>query len=109
GAIQSQLDAVFSSQETNQFGPQRYALLFKPGNYAVNANLGFYTSVNGLGISPNDVTVQGVTVDAQWFGGNATQNFWRSVENLTIAPPGGSNRWAVAQGPPGAPGRRAAH
>jgi hypothetical protein len=100
GAIQAQLDTVFSSQETNQFGPQRYALLFKPGTYAVNANVGFYTSVGGLGLSPGDVTVQGVTVDAGWFGGNATQNFWRSVENLTIAPPGGFDRWAVAQAAP---------
>ena len=31
-AIQAQLDQVFATQETNQFGTQRYALLFKPGN-----------------------------------------------------------------------------
>jgi len=99
-SIQSQLDAVFASQESNQFGPQRYALMFKPGTYPVNANVGFYTSVGGLGKSPTEVTVQGVTVDAGWFGGNATQNFWRSVENLTIAPPGGFDRWAVAQAAP---------
>ena len=99
-AIQSQLDQVFASQETNQFGDQRYALLFKPGTYDVNANVGFYTAVSGLGRNVGDVTVQGVTVDAGWFGGNATQNFWRSVENLTIAPPGGFNRWAVAQAAP---------
>jgi hypothetical protein len=99
-SIQSQLDAVFATQESNQFGAQRYALMFKPGTYAVNANVGFYTSVGGLGTAPTDVTVQGVTVDAGWFGGNATQNFWRSVENLTIAPPGGFDRWAVAQAAP---------
>jgi hypothetical protein len=98
--IQSQLDAVFAMQESNQFGPQRYELLFKPGSYAVAANVGFYTSVAGLGRSPTAVTVQGVTVDAGWFGGNATQNFWRSVENLTVAPPGGFDRWAVAQAAP---------
>jgi len=100
GSIQAQLDAVFATQESNQFGPQRYALMFKPGTYAVNANVGFYTSVGGLGKSPAEVTVQGVTVDAGWFGGNATQNFWRSVENLTIAPPSGFDRWAVAQAAP---------
>ena len=99
-AIQAQLNQVFSTMETNQFGTQRYALLFKPGTYAVNANVGFYTQVAGLGKNVGDVTVQGVTVDAGWFGGNATQNFWRSVENLTITPPSGFDRWAVAQAAP---------
>jgi hypothetical protein len=95
--IQASLDSVFSKQESNQFGADRYALLFKPGSYAVNANLGFYTSIAGLGRNPDDVTLGGVTVDAGWFNGNATQNFWRSAENLAIS---GSDRWAVAQAAP---------
>jgi hypothetical protein len=99
-SIQAQLDTVFAAQQSNQFGPQRYALLFKPGSYAVNANVGFYTSVAGLGRAVSDVTVQGITADAGWMGGNATLNFWRSVENLTIVPPSGFDRWAVAQGAP---------
>jgi hypothetical protein len=99
-SIQSTLDSVFSQQESNQFGNERHALLFKPGTYNVNVNVGFYTSVVGLGLTPGAVTVNGVTVDAGWFGGNATQNFWRSAENVTITPPGGSNRWAVAQAAP---------
>jgi hypothetical protein len=98
--VQADLDRVFQQQETNQFGAQRYALLFKPGTYHVNANVGFYTSVAGVGAAPTDVTIDGVTVDAGWLGGNATQNFWRSVENLAITPPGGSARWAVAQAAP---------
>jgi hypothetical protein len=99
--IQSRLDSVFSQQETNQFGTQRYALLFKPGSYNVNANIGFYTSIYGLGRSPDDVTINGsVRVDAGWFGGNATQNFWRSAENLSITPTGGTNQWAVSQAAP---------
>jgi hypothetical protein len=99
-SIQSQLDTVFRQQESNQFGSQRFELLFKPGSYNVNANIGFYTSIAGLGRSPNDVTLNGVTVDAGWFGGNATQNFWRSAENLTINTPAGFNRWAVSQAAP---------
>ncbi|MET8161600.1 discoidin domain-containing protein [Sphaerisporangium sp. NPDC005289] len=99
--IQSRLNSVFSTQESNQFGTQRYALLFKPGSYNVNANIGFYTSIAGLGRNPDDVTINGgVTVDAGWFGGNATQNFWRSAENLSITPTGGENRWAVSQAAP---------
>ncbi|MET8047199.1 MULTISPECIES: discoidin domain-containing protein [unclassified Streptosporangium] len=98
--IQSQLDAVFQQQESAQFGTGRHAFLFKPGTYNVNAKVGFYTSIMGLGQSPDDVTVNGVTVDAGWFGGNATQNFWRSTENLSVQPPGGTNQWAVSQAAP---------
>jgi hypothetical protein len=32
--------------------------------------------------------------------GNATQNFWRSAENLAINPSAGNDRWAVAQAGP---------
>jgi hypothetical protein len=101
-SIQSQLDSVFSTQERNQFGAQRNALLFKPGPYSgLNAQIGFYTSIAGLGRNPDDVTINGdVTVDAGWFNGNATQNFWRSVENLAIVPSNGTDRWAVAQAAP---------
>ncbi|MCX5052821.1 coagulation factor 5/8 type domain-containing protein [Streptomyces sp. NBC_00485] len=100
--IQAKLDEVFTQQESAQFGTGRYALLFKPGTYnGLNAQLGFYTSIMGLGLSPDDTTINGdVTVDAGWFNGNATQNFWRSAENLALAPANGTNRWAVAQAAP---------
>ncbi|MFE2809204.1 coagulation factor 5/8 type domain-containing protein [Streptomyces nigra] len=100
--IQARLDEVFRQQESAQFGTGRYALLFKPGTYSgLNAQLGFYTSIAGLGLSPDDTTINGdVTVDAGWFDGNATQNFWRSAENLALVPVNGTNRWAVAQAAP---------
>jgi hypothetical protein len=85
--IQSRLNSVFSQQETNQFGTNRYAMLFKPGTYDVDANVGFYTQVAGLGLSPDSVTVNGAMhAEADWFQGNATQNFWRSAENLSVNP-----------------------
>jgi hypothetical protein len=100
-AIQAQVDAVFNTQQSNQFGTERYALAFKPGTYNVDINVGFYTHVLGLGDSPDDVVINGhVTVDAQWLGGNGTQNFWRAAENLCIVPPDGLERWAVAQAGP---------
>ncbi|MER7483930.1 coagulation factor 5/8 type domain-containing protein [Streptomyces sp. NPDC126510] len=100
--IQAKLDEVFRQQESAQFGAGRYALLFKPGTYhGLNAQLGFYTSIAGLGLSPDDTTINGdVTVDAGWFNGNATQNFWRSAENLALVPANGTNRWAVSQAAP---------
>ncbi|MBW5254742.1 coagulation factor 5/8 type domain-containing protein, partial [Streptomyces sp. P01-B04] len=50
---------------------------------------------------PDDTTFNGdVTVDAGWFNGNATQNFWRSAENLALNPVSGTDRWAVSQAAP---------
>ncbi|MFJ6214749.1 discoidin domain-containing protein [Streptomyces sp. NPDC092296] len=100
--IQAKLDEVFTKQESAQFGTGRYAFLFKPGTYNnLNAQIGFYTSIAGLGLSPDDTLINGdVTVDAGWAAGNATQNFWRSAENLALKPVSGSDRWAVAQAAP---------
>ncbi|MFD9536546.1 discoidin domain-containing protein [Streptomyces sp. NPDC060010] len=100
--IQARLDQVFAQQESAQFGSGRYQFLFKPGTYnGLNAQIGFYTSISGLGLSPDDTTINGdVTVDAGWFGGNATQNFWRSAENLALNPVNGTDRWAVSQAAP---------
>ncbi|TJY41574.1 DUF1349 domain-containing protein [Cohnella pontilimi] len=97
--IQSISDGIFRKQETNQFGTERYALLFKPGVYNANIRLGFYTHVAGLGQMPDDVTINGgVTVDANWMANhNATQNFWRSTENLAVIPTGGDLKYAVSQ------------
>ncbi|WP_354596188.1 discoidin domain-containing protein [Streptomyces sp. JL1001] len=100
--IQGKVDEIFQQQEEAQFGSGRHALLFKPGTYDdINAQIGFYTQIAGLGLNPNDTTFNGdVTVDAGWFDGNATQNFWRAAENLTLNPVNGTNRWAVSQAAP---------
>ncbi|HEV7654481.1 MAG TPA: discoidin domain-containing protein [Mycobacteriales bacterium] len=94
---QAAVDAVFAAQDTNQFGTRRDALLFKPGQYNINVNVGYNTSVMGLGRNPDDVNIGGLTVDANSSGGNATQNFWRSAENFMVP---GSARWAVSQAAP---------
>ncbi|TXS06768.1 coagulation factor 5/8 type domain-containing protein [Streptomyces sp. col6] len=100
-SIQSKLNSIFSQQQSNQFGSQRYAVLFKPGTYSADVNVGFYTQVAGLGLSPDAVNINGaVHAEADWFQGNATQNFWRDAENLSVTPNGGSDRWAVSQAAP---------
>ncbi|MGW4906393.1 discoidin domain-containing protein [Streptomyces sp. NPDC004270] len=100
--LQQKFDSVFAQQESAQFGTGRYQFLLKPGTYnGINAQIGFYTSISGLGLNPDDTQINGdVTVDAGWFNGNATQNFWRSAENLAITPSNGTDRWAVAQAAP---------
>ena len=112
--IKATVDAISTQQLSNEFGTQRYALLFMPGTYGsatdpLNFQVGYYTAVAGLGASPNDVTVNG-TVDsynqcsATGFC-TALTNFWRSVSNLTIdvAGKGGCQSgefWATSQAAP---------
>src|SRR5260221_1086548 len=99
--IQARLDVVLASQESNEFGPQRFAILFKRGTYDVDVRIGFYTKVSGLGLSPDDVIINGgMRADARWRKGNATLNFWRDVENMSVVPAGGFDRWAVSQAAP---------
>jgi hypothetical protein len=101
--IQNRLNQLFTAQERNQFGPERYAVLFKPGNYTADVNLGFFEQVAGLGMSPDDVNLNGhVRVEANWMNGNATQNFWRTAENLSVTLPAGTTveRYAVSQAAP---------
>jgi hypothetical protein len=91
--IQAAVDAIANQQVSNQFGTQRYALLFEPGTYGssatpLNFQVGYYTAVAGLGLSPSDVVINGsIDVYNQCFGSNnciALVNFWRSLSNLTI-------------------------
>ena len=95
--------------ESAQFSTNRYAFLFKPGSYNANISVGFYTSVYGLGQRPDDVNITGsVRCEANWMDGNATCNFWRSVENIADTPtysaspvaPAGTETWAASQAAP---------
>ncbi len=113
--IQTTVNSIANQQISNQFGTQRYALLFAPGTYGtsttpLNFQVGYYTTVAGLGLSPSDVVINGsVDVYNQCFGSNnciALDNFWRSLSNLTInvtTPNAGcytGEFWAVSQAAP---------
>ncbi len=115
--IQAKVDSVATQQASNQFGTQRYALLFAPGTYGsktapLTFQVGYYTSVAGLGVSPGDVVINGaINVSNQCFGANnciALDNFWRSLSNLTInfvansalGCGGVAEFWAVSQAAP---------
>jgi hypothetical protein len=102
-AIQSAFDAVQATQAppvagqpytsgTGQFNTVRHAFLFKPGSYSgIQAFIGYYTSVAGLGISPDDVTMNG-TINSIGVGptnnpddqADGLANFWRSIENMHL-------------------------
>ncbi len=112
--IQATVDAVAKQQVSNQFGTQRYALLFEPGTYGssthpLNFQVGYYTTVAGLGLSPNDVVINGsidVYNQCDANGCTALVNFWRSLSNLSInvtTPNAGCYNgefWAVSQAAP---------
>jgi hypothetical protein len=120
-SIQSTLDSIANQQVSNQFGAQRYAVFFEPGTYGSTADpltfqVGYYTTVAGLGLNPGDVTINGsIDVYNQCFAATppattpnciALDNFWRSLSNLTINVAGGSgcqaatDFWAVSQAAP---------
>ena len=99
--MQEQIDKVYAMQRRNEFGPERNAILFLPGNYTVDVPIGFYTQVLGLGASPDSVHISGnVHSDAASRNNNATTTFWRAAENFSVAPTGGTMQWAVSQAVP---------
>lgn len=98
----------------NDFVLSRFALLFKPGTYAVDVpvstttialnlkawqymmpayychQVGFYTQVMGMGMLPTDVKFTGAKgvfcEEGDYnFAGGALDTFWRSAENFATA------------------------
>jgi len=113
--IQAVVDDVYAQQVDDEMGPNRIALLFKPGVYGSAAEplivkVGYYTEVAGLGLSPADVVINGhVDVYNRCLAPDnciALVNFWRSLSNLTINVMGladcrgSANFWAVSQASP---------
>jgi hypothetical protein len=115
-AAQVQSTLLSLSNEA-QFSTNRYAVLFMPGTYSVQAPVGYYESIAGLGETPNGVTIDGfltpnfgvaVFGTSTWPGNNITDTFWRSMENMTINAvtdsdqdgPANTLQWGVSQGAP---------
>ncbi len=109
--IQAQLIAI---SKEDQFSANRHAVLFKPGAYNIQAPVGYYEQIAGLGAQPGGVTITGFLTPnygAPVYGtptfpqANLTDTFWRSLENMTInavtdteqnAPPN-TLQWGVSQ------------
>ena len=84
--IQKTVSSVYNRQVRNQFGEERYTLMFMPGDYddSLEVKVGYYTQVLGMGIRPTQTNINKLWVDANWMQHNATCNFWRSAENFSI-------------------------
>ena len=100
--IQTFIDAIFAwqSEQGSEFTKNRFAFLFKTGEYNLDIKVGYYMSVLGLGKSPNDVVTNGV-VRSNTRGSSVLTNFWRSAENLTVIPTSDSTViWGVSRASP---------
>ena len=115
--IQADLDTIAAAQVNNEFSTERDAVLFKPGTYGsashpLNFQVGYYTTIAGLGRSPDDVVINGsIDVFDRCLNPDGTNcvalvNFWRSMSNLrlnVVTPRDGCRSgefWAVSQAAP---------
>jgi hypothetical protein len=113
-SILSTLNTISNAQVSNQFGTQRYQIYFEPGTYGSTSNplvftVGYYEAIAGLGQLPSGVVINGAINTYNQCSGttcNATDNFWRSVTNLTINVTGmtgcfaNEDVWAASQASP---------
>ena len=98
----------FTHTSLNHFSPERTALLVMAGTYNLDVEIGYYTSLYGLGTHPTHVTFTGIKgphvpaldkfTDRPPHG-SGLNTFWRSVENIATKPREGMT-WAVSQAAP---------
>uniref|UniRef100_A0A7S4GL43 Uncharacterized protein n=1 Tax=Oxyrrhis marina TaxID=2969 RepID=A0A7S4GL43_OXYMA len=89
---------LYNKMHDAQFSSERHAILLKSGTYSnLEIGVGYYTAIYGVGATDKDVKFSSFfTLDGKV--GGATQNFWRSVEGVTVTNP--SITWACSQACP---------
>ena len=98
---QKKVDEIYTEMKDNEFGDERYAICFNPGTYKLNILLGYYTSVIGMGVQPDEVVINGVVEVENKNHHGALDNFWRSCTNVKIVVPNnGDNKFRVSQAAP---------
>lgn len=115
--VAATLQSMADQQRDAEMTTARKAVYFMPGAYGapgtpLQFQVGYYTEVAGLGLSPDDVTVTGkIEVYNRCLGADGTSNclaldnFWRTLSNLALHVDGtgqdscraGANFWAVSQ------------
>ena len=115
--VPTMLDELAAAQVDAEMSSARHAVLFLPGTYGtaadpLQARVGYYTEIAGLGASPEDVAITGkLEVYNRCLAGGGTSNcialvnFWRTISNLSlVVNPAGqdgcrasANFWAVSQ------------
>jgi hypothetical protein len=115
--VQAMLDALAEAQVDAEMSSARHSVLFLPGAYGtaadpLQARVGYYTEIAGLGASPDDVDITGklevynrCLADGGTSNCLALVNFWRTISNLSLQVNGtgqdgcrgSANFWAVSQ------------
>ena len=105
--VENEINAIHEQMFGKEFSPNRYALLFKAGDYkeAGLLKVPFYVHLAGLGKTPFDVEVSNIHTPPHLSNGNGTCTFWRSAENLSVIGPETYDeeetfKWAVSQAAP---------
>lgn len=103
----SQVDSTVAAAAAKMFpfaaelSDERFTFAFKPGEYETKTmNVGYYTSIYGLGETPRDTIVPRIEIPSQ--PADSLTNFWRSVENIGIdtGSPDTWITWATSQAAP---------
>jgi hypothetical protein len=108
---------VYDKQINNQYGDRlcdsnRYAFCFLPGtyNYTIPVDVGYYTTLSGLGLNPDEVIINALpapdpktpTVNPvrciSKYDNTFLDTFWRSCENMKLL--GNKTEWFVSQAAP---------
>lgn len=109
-SAQTLIDAALATNgghdpaDNGQWSEERYAFMFMPGDHtSLNMEVGYYTTVHGLGKAPSDTILGNLMVQNGDFNYEvgALNNFWRSAENVMVTPAAGTPLlWAVSQASP---------
>ncbi|HZW42619.1 MAG TPA: adenylyl cyclase [Agromyces sp.] len=115
--VQAMLDDLADAQVDAEMSTARHSVLFLPGAYGsaehpLQARVGYYTEIAGLGASPDAVDITGkIEVYNRCLADGGTSNclalvnFWRTISNLSLEVNGAgqdgcrasANFWAVSQ------------
>ena len=105
--IHTSVEELHRQMFHEQFGKDRYAVLFMPGDYrqAGVMQVPYYMHLAGLGKTPYDVQISNVHTPAPLPNNNGTCTFWRSLENFSVIGPETYQEeetflWAVSQAAP---------
>lgn len=99
--IQARLAALHERQKLSEFSDERFALLFKPGQYDLTVTVDYYVQAAGLGMMPGDVRIDGAVQSiSSTSNDKVTTMFWRGAENFYVKPDADPMLWAVSQAAP---------
>lgn len=105
--VHNTVEGIHEELFHEQFGKNRYAILFMPGDYreAGLLKIPYYVHMAGLGRTPYEVKVSNIHTPAPLGNDNGTCTFWRSLENLSVIGPESYEHeemfnWAVSQAAP---------